>query len=307
MDIRDEILGLKERKKAVILAHNYQRGEIQDIADFVGDSLELARKAVRTDAEIILFCGVDFMAETAKILNPEKKVLVPDLGAQCPMAQMLDYDYLIKVSKENPSAEIVLYVNTRAIEKSIADCVCTSANADRIVNAMESDTVIFGPDKNLAYYVQKRSEKSVIVAPPSGLCPTHHQINMADLLEAKKEYPNAKVVVHPEVIPELQDAADAIASTSGILRYCMESKAKEFIIGTENGMLHRLRKELPGKNFYPLSDTAICPNMKINTLENMRDALRDERPEVEIPEPIMIKAKRAIERMLELSEQKSDS
>jgi quinolinate synthase len=263
--------------------------------------LELAQKAARTDADIILFCGVDFMAETAKILSPNKKVLVPDLGARCPMAQMLDYNYLMKVSKENPDAKIVLYVNTRAIEKSVADCVCTSANADRIVNAMTSKTVIFGPDKNLAYYVKKRSDKKIIVAPPSGLCPTHHQITMGDLLEAKEKHPDAKVVVHPEVIPELQEAADAIASTSGILRYCKGSDAREFIIGTENGILHRLHKEIPGKEFYPLSETAICPNMKINTLVKMRDALRDEQPEINIPEPIMIKARRAIQRMLDLS------
>jgi quinolinate synthase len=301
MDASKELLALKKEKNAVILAHNYQVPEIQDVADFVGDSLELSRQATQTDADIILFCGVDFMAETAKILNPEKKVIVPDKNACCPMAEMLKLDYLKRLKRENPQADVVMYVNTKAEAKAEADCVCTSANADRIVNLMESDTVIFGPDKNLAYYVQKRTKKKLIVAPPTGFCITHHLMTMADLMEAKERHPSAMVVVHPECIPEIQEVADAIASTSGILRYCKASKAKEFIIGTENGMLYRLGKENPRKRFYPLSDSAICANMKKNTLEKAYNALKSEGPKVTVPKDIAARAERAIQRMLDLS------
>jgi quinolinate synthase len=301
MSLSREMLILKKEKNAVILAHNYQVPEIQDVADFVGDSLELSRQATQTDADIILFCGVDFMAETAKILNPEKKVLVPDKDACCPMAEMLKLDYLKRLKRENPQAEVVMYVNTKAEAKAEADCVCTSANADRIVNLMESDTVIFGPDKNLAYYVQRRTKKKLILAPPTGICITHNLMTTADLMDAKETHPDAVVVVHPECIPEIQEVADAIASTSGILRYCKASKAKEFIIGTENGMLYRLGKENPGKRFYPLSDSAICANMKKNTLEKAYNALKSEKPEVTVPKDIAARAEKAIQRMLELS------
>jgi quinolinate synthase len=299
--LKDDILKLKKEKNAVILAHNYQVPEIQDVADFVGDSLELARQATKTDADIILFCGVDFMAETAKILNPDKRVIVPDKNACCPMADMLKSDYLKKVKKENPQAEVVLYVNTKASEKAEADCICTSANADKIVNAMNSDTIIFGPDMNLAYYVQKRTKKKIIVAPPTGMCITHHLMTLADLMDAKEKHPKAITVVHPECIPELQEAADAIASTSGILRYCRESSAKEFIIGTENGMLYRLEKEIPSKRFYPLTERAICVNMKKNTLQKAHDALVSETPAVTVPKDVALRAEKAIQRMLDLS------
>jgi len=301
MDLAEDILRLKKEKNAVILAHNYQVPEIQDVADFIGDSLELARKATQTDADIILFSGVDFMAETAKILNPEKRVIVPDSDACCPMADMLRIDYLRELKRRHADADVVLYVNTKASEKAECDCVCTSANADRIVNAMQSDKVIFGPDQNLGYYVQKRTDKEVIIAPPSGMCVTHHGMNMADLMDAKEAHPEAKVVVHPECTPEVQEAADEIASTSGILRYCRESDAEEFIIGTENGMLYRLENEIPGKSFYPLSEGAICQNMKKNTLEKVLHALRNEGPEITVPEKIRLASEKAIQRMLELS------
>ncbi len=301
MDLKAEILKLKKEKNAVILAHNYQVQEIQEVADFVGDSLELARGAVGVKAGTILFCGVDFMAETAKILNPGKKVLVPEGDACCPMAQMLDSEYLKKLKKANPGAETVLYVNTRAAEKAECDCVCTSANADKIVNAMKSKKVIFGPDKNLAYYVQQRTDKKIIVAPPTGMCIVHNAMTLGDLLEAKARHPKANVVVHPECIPELQNAADGIASTSGMLRYCRESKSKEFIIGTENGMLYRMRKEIPGKKFYPLAEDAICKNMKKNTLEKVYNALKSGKPEITVPEDIRARAEKSIRRMIELS------
>jgi len=301
MSLKDDILKLKKEKNAVILAHNYQVPEIQDVADFVGDSLELARQATKVKAKIILFCGVDFMAETAKILNPEKKVIVPDKDARCPMADMLEIDYLKKLKSENPDADVVMYVNTKAEAKAESDCVCTSANADKIINAMNSSKVIFGPDQNLAYYVWKRSKKDLIVAPPTGMCITHHMMNMADLMDAKEKHPKAAVVVHPECIPEIQEAADVIASTSGILRYCKASKHKEFIIGTENGMLYRLEKDIPEKKFYPLSKTAICVNMKKNTLEKACRALESEKPEIRVPSKIAERAEKAIIRMLELT------
>jgi len=301
MDFSKEVLRLKKEKNAAILAHNYQVPEIQDVADFVGDSLELARKAIDVDADIILFCGVDFMAETAKILNPKKKVIVPDKDACCPMAEMLKHDYLVKLKKENPKAQVVLYVNTRAAEKAEADCICTSANADKIVNAMSSDTIIFGPDQNLAYYVQKRTDKKIIVAPPTGMCITHHMMTMADLMDAKEKHPKAEVVVHPECIPEIQEVADAVKSTSGMLRYCRESKSKEFIIGTETGMLYRMSQDVKDKVFYPLTPSAVCKNMKKNTLEKAFRALETGGPEIDVPKDIAKRAKRAIDKMLELS------
>ncbi len=301
MELAERVLKLKDEKNAVILAHNYQVPEIQDVADFVGDSLELARMAVGTDADLILFAGVDFMAETAKILNPEKRVVVPERDARCPMAEMLDLKTLLRAKREHPDARVVLYVNTMAEEKAEADAVCTSANADKIVNAMDSDKVIFGPDQNLAYYVKKRTSKEVILVPENGMCSVHHNMSLEELSKAKEQHPDAEVVVHPECIPEIQEAADRIASTSGMLRYCSESDSREFIIGTENGMLYRLKKELPEKSFYPLSKNAICENMKKNTLDKIFTALQREAPEIMLPEEVQGRALGGIERMMELS------
>lgn len=301
MTLAEDFLELKEEKNAVVLAHNYQRPEIQDVADHIGDSLELSRLAVKTSADIILFCGVDFMAETAKILNPDKTVLMPDSNACCPMAKMLDVSELRAAKEQNPDAEVVLYVNTRAEAKAECDCVCTSANADKIVNAMDSDTVIFGPDKNLAYYVSQRSDKKLVVVPPHGICYSHNSMTLADLDNASSEYPEAKVVVHPECIPELQEAADKVASTSGILRYCAQTDARDFIIGTENGMLYRLKKENPKKQFHALSDAAVCSDMKKSTLEKAYLALESEKPAIELSDDVIDKSLRAIHRMLDLS------
>ncbi|MDD2666438.1 MAG: quinolinate synthase NadA [Methanocellales archaeon] len=292
---------LKDSKNAVILAHNYQRPEVQDIADFVGDSLELSQKATKTDADIIVFCGVDFMAETASILNPNKKVLIPDLGAICPMAQQMETEELLAAKRKYPDAETVLYINTLAEDKAHADCICTSANAAQIVNLMDSDLILFGPDNNLAHYVRQRTKKEIISIPEYGLCPTHHQITVADLMEAREKHPDAELVVHPECIPEIQEAADHIASTSGMVRYCKSSAGKEFLIGTEVGMLYRLEKEIPGKKFYPLSQYAVCPHMKMHTLEKVERALETEEPEITVRKGVADKARKAIERMLELS------
>jgi quinolinate synthase len=293
---------LKRRKNAIILAHNYQRAEVQDIAEFVGDSLELARTAMETDSDMIIFCGVDFMAETAAILNPGKKVIIPDAGAICPMAQQLPAGDLRAAKKEHPDAEVVLYVNTLAESKALADCICTSANAQEIVGAMDSSTILFGPDHNLAYYAQKATKKQIIPVPAHGLCPSHHLIALEDLIEAKEAHPGAKIIAHPECIPEVQDHADYIASTSGMVTICKEVEDEEFLIGTEVGLLHRLEKDAPGKNYYPLVTTAVCPQMKMHTLEKVEMALENEVPEVVVKKDIRDKARRAIERMLELSQ-----
>lgn len=296
----ERIRRLKQRKNAIILAHNYQRAEVQDIADFVGDSLELAKKATATNVDIILFCGVDFMAETAAILNPDKKVIIPDGGATCPMASQLCSEEIKKAKEENPHAEVVLYVNTLAESKAFADCICTSANAPEIIEMMDASTILFGPDYNLAYYAQKRTSKQIIPIPLSrhGLCPTHHQIAIEDLITAKNKYRGAKIVVHPECVPEVQDHADYIASTSGMVRICQEIDSSKFFIGTEVGLLHRLKKEVPGKSFYPISNTAVCPQMKMHTLAKIEKALETEKPEVVVQEEIVEKARRAIDRML---------
>jgi quinolinate synthase len=302
MAMREErIEALKRKKNAIILAHNYERAEVQDIAEFVGDSLELARKAMDTTADLIIFCGVDFMAETAAILNPHKKVIIPDVCAICPMAQQLPQEVLRTAKSEHPDAEVVLYVNTLAESKALADCICTSANAQEIVRAMDAPTILFGPDRNLAYHAQKGTSKTIIPVPEHGNCPTHHQITLEDLMKAKEAHPTAKIMVHPECIPEVQDRADHIASTSGMVKICKEVEDGEFLIGTEVGLLHRLEKEAPEKKFYPLSTTAVCPQMKMITLEKIEAALEQEKPEVVIPPETVEKARKPIERMLALS------
>ena len=300
-NLTDEILDLKKERNAIILAHNYERPEIQDIADFVGDSLGLSREAVNTKSELIVFCGVDFMAETASILNPNKTVLIPDRSAMCPMAMMLEVRDIKAAKEEYPDSETVLYINTTAETKAEADCICTSANAPEIVNAMDSDIILFGPDKNLAYFVEKRTDKKIIPVPRDGVCPTHHQLSKRDFLDSLRRYPDADLLVHPEVIPEVQDMAEHIASTEGMVEYCRKSSAKEFIIGTENGLIHRLEKEIPKKRFYRASDMAVCPAMKMITLEKVRDSLKGLMYEVKVSEEIRVKAKKAIDRMLEIS------
>ncbi len=218
------------------------------------------------------------------------------------MAQQLPAQDLLAAKREHPDAEVVLYVNTLAESKALADCICTSANAQEIVNAMDTPTVLFGPDQNLAYHAQKTTTKTIIPVPEHGLCPSHHQIVLNDLIAAKKAHPDAKVIVHPECIPAVQDSADYIASTSGMVKICKEAEAvDEFLIGTEIGLLHRLEKEAPEKRFYPVSTTAVCPQMKMHTLENIEAALENEKPEVVVPSETARKARKAIERMLEIS------
>lgn len=298
----DKILKLKKEKKAVILAHNYQRPEIQDIADYVGDSIELSRKAMNEkDAEIIVFSAVDFMAESAAILNPGKKVLLPTPGARCPMAQMLTVDEIKKWKAVYPLVPVVLYVNTLASAKAYADVCCTSANALEVIESLNAETVLFGPDRNLAEYVQRKTEKTVIPIPEWGFCPTHLLFQSEDVQVLKMKHPDAIVMVHPECTLEMQETADFVGSTSQMCRYAKESNAKIFIVATEEGLLHRLRKDNPEKQFILAYEEAVCPNMKLNTLDRLYMALKEEKYVVTVPEAIAKNARKALEKMFEIT------
>jgi quinolinate synthase len=304
LGLQGKITDLKEGKNALLLAHNYQIPEIQEIADFVGDSLELCRKAqVVDDKELIVFCGVDFMAETASILNPNKTVVIPDTGAWCPMASMLPLVVLKQYKAANPGTPIVLYVNTLAEAKAEADIICTSANAAEIVSQLGADTVLFGPDKNLAWYVSQRNpDKTVIPVPDNGHCNVHRFLgDGSEAMKLKTKYPEAELLVHPECEPPFQLKADYILSTGGMYKRCKDSDAKIFIIATEVGMVDRLRREIPGKNFLPARRYAECAAMKRITLENTLEALLNEAPVVKVPDFIAGRARIPIERMLKMS------
>lgn len=298
MDEVSRIKQLKKERNAIILAHNYQRGEVQDIADFVGDSFGLSQKAVLSGADTIVFCGVDFMAESAAILNPEKTVLMPEISAQCPMAAMITPESLQLEKEKYPDAAVVCYVNTPASVKAQSDICCTSANAVKVVNALPENEIIFVPDRNLALYVASHTAKKII--PWNGYCPTHHLILPGDILLEKEEHPDALILVHPECRPEVVSLADQVLSTAGMLTYAKQSDSREFIIGTEIGLLHRLRKENPGKVFIPGTKYAVCPNMKMNTLGSIIRALETNEHIIKIPEDIRVKAKKALDLMLEV-------
>ncbi|ASJ15660.1 quinolinate synthase [Thermococcus chitonophagus] len=298
-ELMEEVEKLKKERNAVILAHNYQLPEVQDVADFVGDSLELARKATKVDADVIVFAGVDFMAETAKILNPDKTVLIPTRKATCAMANMLKVRHILEAKKKYPNAPVVLYVNSTAETKAYADVTVTSANAVEIVRKLDSDVVIFGPDKNLAHYVAKVTGKKVIPVPPNGHCYVHQKFTVEDVERAKKLHPNAKLMVHPECIPDVQERADIIVSTGGMIKRACEHD--EWVVFTEREMVYRLKKLYPEKKFYPARADAVCIGMKAITLRHVYESLRDMKFEVIVPEDIAEKARRAIERMLEMS------
>lgn len=302
MTLADKILDLKKEKKAIILAHNYQRPEIQDVADYVGDSIELSRKAMNEkEAEIIVFSAVDFMAESAAILNPEKKVLLPTPGARCPMAQMLTVDEIKRWKVQYPLVPVVLYVNTLASAKAYADVCCTSANAVEVIKSLSADTVLFGPDRNLAEYVERKTGKTLISIPEWGFCPTHLLFQPEDVQMLKMQYPDAVVMVHPECSLEMQNVADFVGSTSQMCRYTSETNAETFIVGTEEGLLHRLRKDNPEKRFVLAYEDAVCPNMKLNTLEKLFVALSEEKHVVSVPESIARNARKALEKMFEIT------
>jgi quinolinate synthase len=296
--VQAEIRALAEAKGAVILAHNYQRPEVQDVADFTGDSLGLSRQAASSQAKLIVFCGVHFMAETAAILSPDRPVILPDLNAGCPMADMVDVEGLQSLKEEHPGAVVVSYVNTSAAVKAISDVCCTSANAVQILQSVPAGReIIFTPDENLGSWAAKKAGRDVILWP--GFCPTHVWIKVSHVEEARAAHPEAKVVVHPECEPEVSALADAVLSTSGMIRFCREDDAKEYLIGTELGMLYRLSKDCPGKRFYPITEVSVCRNMKLTTLDKVLEALRTEAPVVAVEPEIRAKALRAVERMVE--------
>ncbi len=292
----EEILALKGERRATILAHNYQIPEVQDVADLVGDSLELSRAAARLDSEVIIFCGVDFMAETAAILSPQKLVVLPEKRAWCPMAHMVTPEQLREMKAVYPDAAVVAYVNSTAEVKAESDICCTSANGVQVVNSLEQEQVIFVPDRNLAAYVERHTEKQII--PWNGYCYVHDRFTPEEVRAARALHPEAEVLVHPECRPEVIDLADHVFSTSGMGQHARASEKREFIIGTEVGMLYRLKKDNPGKEFYPLSGKAICQNMKKTSLEKVLRALQTLEPRVTVPEEIAAMAKRSIERML---------
>lgn len=295
-----KICELRKELNAVILTHNYQLGEVQDIADFVGDSLELSIKAAKTTADVIVFCGVKFMAETAYMLSPEKSVLLPALESGCPMADMADAEQLLELKAKHPDAMVVTYVNSSIDVKALSDVCVTSANAVKIVNSLPKDReIIFVPDKNLGAYVQRETGRKMILWP--GFCPTHMRITPKELKQRISEFPDAKILVHPEARLDVIDLADEALSTGGMIKYAKNSDAKQIIVATEVGMIYRLSKENPKIQFIPVSEQAVCPNMKMHRLDNVLDALENMKHSIVVPEEIRILAKKPIKRMLELS------
>ncbi len=296
-ELINKINNLKKEKNAVILVHNYQRPEIYEIADFIGDSLGLSKQAAATKADIIVFCGVSFMAETAKILSPQKKVYIPDKTAGCPLADTATVSMMKEMRKEHPKAAIVSYVNTSALVKAESDICCTSMNALKVVNSLKEDEIIFVPDVNLGLYVQTKTNKKIILWP--GHCYVHSAVLVDNVKDAKKQHPDAKVIAHPEAPPEVLALADFICGTGGMIKYSKESDAKEFIIVTEEGMTKRLKREVPDKTFYVAA--GVCFNMKKTTLEKVYDCLINEKNEIELDGEIMEKARTALQRMLDVS------
>jgi len=300
-ELHNKIRALAKEKNAIILAHNYQRPEVQDVADFVGDSLDLSKKAATVKEDIIVFCGVHFMAETAKILAPNKTVLLPNLNAGCYMADMITRESLIEFKKKYPKAKVVCYINSSADVKAECDAICTSSNAIGVVERMDSDEIIFAPDKYLAAHVSAQlkacgSKKKII--PWYGFCPTHMKIIPNYLKALRGKYPKAKIITHPECTPDVNRLADAVLSTNGMANFVKESSEKTFIVGTEIGIIHRLQKENPDKELISATELATCPNMKSITIEDVYDALKYMQYEINVEEKIAIKAKTALEKML---------
>jgi len=296
MDYVEKINELKDKKNAVILVHNYQRGEIQDIADYLGDSLGLSQQAKSTKADIIVFCGVKFMAETAKILSPNKKVLMPRKEAGCPMANMVTPEDVLRMREKYPRAKVVSYVNTNADVKAVSDVCCTSANAVEVVKNIDSDEIIFVPDRNLGSYAKRFTDKKMILW--DGFCYVHDRILKEEIAAAKKQYPEALLLVHPECRPEVIDIADEVLSTSGMLKFAKKSRAKNFLIGTEEGILYRLKKENPEKVFYNVGTPRVCFDMKLTHLKDVYLALKEEKNEITLSEDIISASQKALEEML---------
>jgi quinolinate synthase len=303
LELFGKIKELAKQKNAVILTHIYQRLEVQRVADYVGDSLMLSKQAAETDADLIVFCGVHFMAETAKLLNPEKKVLLPDIQSGCPMADMINVDDLRNFKAEHPGAPVVCYVNSSAAVKAESDICCTSTNAIDIVRSLESENIIFVPDKGLGEWVQYNvPEKNIHIY--DGFCPTHWQITATELEKQRDLHPEAVILAHPECDPEVWRRADYVGSTSGIYKFIEESAGKKFIILSEQGLVARMQADFPEKDILTVFPLPLCPNMKYHSLENLYDAIDQEFTEITIPENILIPAKATIDRMIEISSQK---
>ncbi|MCD6358656.1 MAG: quinolinate synthase NadA [Dehalococcoidia bacterium] len=295
----DKISKLKEERNAVILVHNYQPGEIQDIGDFIGDSLGLSRIAAQTDADVIVFCGVLFMAETASILCPNKTVLLPDINAGCPMADMATAERLRQKKSEMPNASVVCYVNSTAEVKAESDVCCTSANAVEVIASLDAEEILFVPDQHLGHYASTQTNKNIVLWP--GFCPSHMLIQPDHIIQLKQQHPQAKVIVHPECRHNIIALTDETLSTSGMCRYAQKSDAREIVVGTEIGIIHRLKKENPGKTFIPAYKGTICPDMKLTTLEKVARALETLSPEIKVPEDIRLRAKASVDKMLAVS------
>ncbi|WP_042171322.1 quinolinate synthase NadA [Paenibacillus gorillae] len=295
-ELRERLLQLKKERNAIILAHYYQRDEIQEVADFRGDSFLLAQKAAQTDADVIVFCGVHFMGESAKILAPNKTVIIPDERAGCPMADMVNVDGLRKLKAQHPNATVVTYINSSAEIKAETDICCTSANALNVVNSVEGDEVIWVPDKNLGHYVQQNTDKKMIIW--EGYCNTHDMLTVKDVEEMKAKHPNAQFVVHPECRPEVVALGDFVGSTTAIIKYCKESDCQEFIVGTEDGTGYQLRLDSPDKSFHFASKYLVCPNMKVNNLKKLVKCLETMQPQIYVPPHVADQARLSLERML---------
>ncbi len=299
MDISQEIKKLAKEKNAIILAHNYQIDEIQDIADFSGDSLELSQIAAKNDAAMIVFCGVHFMAESASILSPQKKVIIPDPAAGCPMADMVEPGDVLDLKKKHPGAMVITYINSTAAVKAHSDVICTSSNALRIVERVEADEIIFLPDKNLGRYVQRFTKKKIILW--KGFCPTHEKFSPEDLIAIREKNPGALVMVHPECRPEVIDMADEVLSTGQMVKFVQKTGARKIIVGTEIGMIHKLKSVAPHIEYIPASDSFICPNMKKINLSVLLRGIREEQTVVTVDPDVRDRARKALDRMLELS------
>ncbi|MCK8823905.1 quinolinate synthase NadA [Fuchsiella alkaliacetigena] len=299
MDLVEKIEKLKKEKDAIILAHNYQLDEVQAIADYTGDSLGLSQKAAQVEEETIVFCGVDFMAESAAILSPEKTVLLPEKNANCPMAEMITAAQLREKKEEYPQAAVVCYVNSSAAVKAESDICCTSSNAVEVVESLKEEQILFVPDQNLGHYVAQQTEKEIIFW--DGYCITHHRVLAEHLNEVKELHPQAPVIVHPECRPEVVAGADYVGSTAQILNFAQQSEAETIIIGTEMGILYRLKNENPAKTFYILNQGLICKNMKLTSLTDVVQALENNQYQITVAAEIRVKAKQALNKMLELS------
>jgi quinolinate synthase len=298
MEIKERISALRTRANAVILAHNYQPPDIQDIADFTGDSLQLSRKAAETDADVIVFCGVDFMAETAKVLSPGKKVILPAPDATCPMAEMITPSDLEKLKEQHPGAPVVSYVNTTAEVKAHSDICCTSSNAVKIAASLRENKIIFTPDRNLAHYVSTQVQKEIVPWP--GYCPVHDSMSPEDVERKRKDHPDAVFMAHPECRPAVLEQADHVASTGQMFDVARSEKAGKFIIGTEAGMVYALQKAMPEKEFIPLSSFSLCANMKKITLDRLVRSLEEQQPEITLPEDVVSAAYLSLKRMLDI-------